>query len=81
MYIPESISNIVGNTPYTISSIGKSGAAVLCYPEVVLKIAPEDSGFDVQTVIGTFVGTLVEVSAQGNTVLGGNVILFVTEFK
>ncbi len=46
MYIPESIAALVGNAPYTTDSVGKSGAAVLCYPDAVLKIAPESENFD-----------------------------------
>ena len=46
MYIPPSIAALVGDAPYTTDSIGKSGAAVLCYPDAVLKIAPENEGFE-----------------------------------
>lgn len=46
MYLPQSISALVGDAPYTVNSIGKSGAAVLCYPEAVLKIAPTQQGFN-----------------------------------
>ena len=46
MYIPRSIATLVGDAPYTTDSIGKSGAAVLCYPEAVLKIAPTQDSFN-----------------------------------
>ena len=46
MYIPKVIADLVGNAPYTCDSIGKSGAAVLCYPEAVLKIGPQEQDFE-----------------------------------
>lgn len=45
MYIPQSVAALVGDAPFTTDRIGKSGAAVLCYPEAVLKIMPPDEGF------------------------------------
>ena len=46
MYIPKPIRQIVGSAPYTCDSIGRSGAAVLCYPDMVLKIAPSEKNFE-----------------------------------
>jgi hypothetical protein len=46
MYLPEKIQALVGDASYTCDSIGKSGAAVLCYPEAVLKIAPYEEKFE-----------------------------------
>lgn len=46
MYLPERIQALVGDASYTCDSIGKSGAAVLCYPEAVLKIAPYEEKFE-----------------------------------
>lgn len=45
MYIPEQVRAIVGDRPYTCDSVGKSGAAVLCYDDMVLKIGPKEEKF------------------------------------
>lgn len=40
MKLPASICALTGNAPYTFDGIGKSGSAVLLYPDRVLKIQP-----------------------------------------
>lgn len=46
MYLPEKVRELVGGGPYTCDNIGKSGAAVLCYRDAVLKIAPQEESFE-----------------------------------
>lgn len=46
MYVPEPIRAITGDAPYTCDSVGKSGAAVLCFENMVLKIGPREAKFD-----------------------------------
>lgn len=45
MYIPKPILKLVDDAPYTCDNIGKSGSAVLCYPDAVLKIEPKNEKF------------------------------------
>lgn len=45
MYLPEKLRKLVGDAPYTCDNIGKSGSAVLCYPDAVLKIQPAEPRF------------------------------------
>lgn len=45
MYIPEAIARITRDVPYTCDTVGKSGSAVLCYADMVLKIEPRDEKF------------------------------------
>lgn len=46
MDLPEKVRELVGDKPYTCDTIGKSGAAVLCYRDAVLKIAPKEENFE-----------------------------------
>lgn len=41
MHLPSAIKEIVQARPYTQDTIGMSGAAILLYPDMVLKIQPE----------------------------------------
>lgn len=45
MNLPPQIHTLVGNAPYTAEIIGKSGSAVLCFADMVLKIEEETEGF------------------------------------
>lgn len=40
MYLPAAIRAQLGERPYTLDTVGLSGAQILCYPDRVLKIAP-----------------------------------------
>lgn len=46
MHIPESIARITRDAPYTCDTVGKSGSAVLCYENMVLKVTPAEPRFD-----------------------------------
>ena len=45
MDLPKQLRELVGDAPYSCDSIGKSGAAVLCYADMVLKIGPKEDTF------------------------------------
>lgn len=45
MHIPESVARITRDAPYTCDTVGKSGAAVLCYENMVLKVTPAEPRF------------------------------------
>ena len=45
MKLPDALRALVGDLPYTAESIGKSGASVLRFDTMVLKIEPETDGF------------------------------------
>lgn len=44
--IPDEIARIVNDRPYTVESIGQSGAEVRIFDDMVLKIEPQDGHFD-----------------------------------
>lgn len=44
MHLPSAIEEIVQARPYTQDTIGRSGAAILLYSDMVLKIQPESTG-------------------------------------
>lgn len=46
MYFPKELRALVGDAPYTMESIGKSGSCVLCFEDAVLKIEPQTHGFE-----------------------------------
>ncbi len=46
MYIPQSITKLTANKPYTEENIGESGSAVMCFEDMVLKIDPSDEESD-----------------------------------
>ena len=45
MDLPADLAVLVEGLPYTCDTVGKSGSAVLCYENMVLKIEPRDEKF------------------------------------
>lgn len=45
MYIPKAIAERLGDRPYSRDSVGRSGSAVLCFADMVLKIEPKQARF------------------------------------